>query len=179
MFSFLIILIVVGPILLVLYDKDNFDKEKIISKNFIYTLLAICIVFGQFAKDPNFGDAFVNLSATIGCVLVFESIALWIVGFQMLKPRKSVLDETTDNLVIVEIGNLAIYIPPQKYNGEPKIINEADITVVCGENILRSGVDYRIKTNGYTNNTEKGKAFLTLTGYGVYEGEYSVPFIIE
>lgn len=179
MFGFLIILIVVGPILLVLYDKESFDREKIISTNFIYTLLAVCILFGQFAKDPNFGDAFVNLSAVIGYVLVFESIALWIVGFQMLKPRSSALTETTDNLGIVEIGNLSIYIPHQKYTGEPIIIDEADITVVCGESILRSGVDYRIKLNGYKNNTEKGKAYLTLAGYGVYEGEYSVPFIIE
>ena len=179
MVLFLIIMIVAGPILLVLYDRGNYNKEGVVLTNFLYTLIAVCMTLGSFAKDPNFGDFFNSITNAIGLVLIFESIALWIVGFQMIKPISNDIIEKTDNLGIVDIGNLSIYIPKQKYNGKPICINEGDITVVCGESILKSKTDYYIKPNSYLNNIEKGEATLILVGKGEYEGEYMVPFIID
>lgn len=71
-----------------------------------------------------------------------------------------------------------IRISPQIYSGQAITLNQGDLTVKVGKDILTFGTDYEIVEGSYTNNVKKGTASVTIVGQGSYGGRKTVKFKI-
>ncbi len=78
-------------------------------------------------------------------------------------------------IVQADISKASVSIPVKYYTGRPVYLSKADITVKLNKQILSSS-DYDIV--GYTGNTYKGTAKVTLRGKGNYGGYKTVSFKI-
>ena len=81
----------------------------------------------------------------------------------------------TYRIVSADISKANVIIPVQYYTGSPIYPDKSQLTVKLGNQILKAE-DYDII--GYTNNTAKGTAKLTIKGKGNYGGIKTVSFKI-
>lgn len=76
------------------------------------------------------------------------------------------------------IAAASVKVPAQEYNGAPITINENEMTVKVGKDILTSS-DFEIVPGSYVNNVNKGTASFTIKGIGNYGGTKKVTFSIK
>ena len=72
-----------------------------------------------------------------------------------------------------------ISVAPQTYTGNPVMLNEYDISVKVGNNMLFYGEDFEIIKDSYVNNIKKGTASVQIKGLGAYGGVKTVKFKIQ
>lgn len=174
---FLLVMIAFIPmVMLMVYDRFCENNRIPFFFNVIYTVVAI----GTALSINSNSDPVMHLFARSFILLyLIESVVMWIISISIMKSENTLdVPEVVDNLGIVYVGNLSVYIPKQNYTGNPIFINAKDITVVYKDTLLSSKEDFSIEPDGYRNNIDKGQAYLTISLRGNYEGRFRIPFEI-
>jgi hypothetical protein len=86
----------------------------------------------------------------------------------------------TYRIVTGDIARATVQVAAKAYlNGQKVTLNTTDLSVKTGDGIvLVEGRDYVIDEDTYVNNTDKGRASVTIRGIGDYGGEKKVTFTI-
>lgn len=88
---------------------------------------------------------------------------------------------TTYRVVKYDIGKLTVIVnngKPYTYTTNEIKIKKSDIVIKNGKIDITSDVTFTIDDKSYKNNTNKGKASVTLKGYGEYGGSKTVNYTI-
>lgn len=122
----------------------------------------------------------VNINDVIPAGTVIRAVAYGLdTGFYSEKVDDLNQISTTFRFVGKNIAAASVAISAQTYTGKAIELSESDITVMMKGviNPLKQGLDYEI--TGYSNNTGKGNATVTIRGIGNYGGEKIVKFKIN
>lgn len=103
------------------------------------------------------------------------------IGFYAGTREKEAQLYTTYRIVAADISKARVKVQPKEYcNGREVTLTKEDLTVTVSgsDKPLVYGVDYVIDSNTYVNNTNRGRAAVTIRGVGNYGGEKKVVYTV-